>query len=94
MIVSENTYLATKDRFQYRKLDKVQVKGKEHAVLIFEPICPLEGADPKIQTEIDLHTQALDAYCKGDWDSARQIWNQLHASTKNQKLYEMYLERM
>ncbi len=94
VIVSEDTYLATKDRFQYRKLDKVQVKGKVHAVLIFEPICPIDKADPKMQAEIDLHTQALDAYCKGDWDTARQIWKQLQESSQNHKLYEMYLERM
>lgn len=93
-IVSENTYLATRDRFVYRKLDKVQVKGKEKAVVIFEPICPIEIAEPKIQEEIELHAQAHEAYCKGDWDRARQIWEKLHESGDNRKLYEMYLERM
>ncbi|MBX7066235.1 MAG: adenylate/guanylate cyclase domain-containing protein [Parachlamydiales bacterium] len=86
VIVSENTYLATSDRFLYRKLDKVQVKGKERAVAIFEPICPIEEADPKLQKEIDLHTEALDAYCKGDWDHARKLWTQLNS--------KFYLERM
>lgn len=93
-IVSENTFLATRERFLYRKLDKVQVKGKENAVVIFEPICPIEDAEPKIRQEIESHALALEAYCTGDWERARQIWEKLRESGDNRQLYEMYLERM
>ncbi len=89
IIVSERTYLATKDRYLYRKLDKVRVKGKKQAVEIFEPLCLDEKASPALREEIGLHNQAQDAYAKGDWEKARQIWQQLKGD-----LYTMYLSRM
>ena len=94
ILVSEKTYLETRERFLYKKLDRVQVKGKERSELIFEPLCSIEEASSQIREEVVLQDKALDAYWKVDWDQARQLWTQLKTSGSNPKLYEMYLVRI
>ncbi len=93
IIVSENTYSHTKDQFLYRKLDKVQVKGKQTAVLLFEPLCLIQEASEPMKKEAEAHNEAIDAYIRGDWDRAREIWSTLSTAGENPKLYQMYLER-
>ncbi len=93
-IVSEKTFLGAKERFLFRKLDTVQVKGKEKAVAIFEPLCSLDSGTNQIREEAALQERALEAYAQGKWDEARQIWNKLKGMGGNLKLFEMYLERM
>lgn len=94
IIVSEKTYLATRDHFLYKKLDKVQVKGKEQAVEIYESLCFAEEATSEMKEEIDSHHLALEAYAQGNWDTARQIWQKLQDKGQNKDLYAMYLGRM
>ncbi len=94
IIVSEKTYLATRDQFLYKKLDKVQVKGKEKAVEIFESLCFAEEATPEMREEIHSHHLALEAYAQGNWDTARQTWQKLQEKGQNKSLYAMYLGRM
>ena len=93
-IVSEKTFLAAKERFLFRKLDTVQVKGKERAVAIFEPVCSLDAATTQMKEEAALQERALEAYTQGKWDEARQIWGKLKEMGGNLKLFDMYLERM
>ncbi len=92
ILVSEDTQSQTKDLIFYRKLDDVQVKGKEKAVGVYQPLCKIEEVTPALQKEVDMHTQALNFYASGQWQEAKQIWQSLDG--KKQGLYSMYLHRM
>lgn len=92
ILVGEETKEKTAGDFLYRKLDSVRVHGKDKVVAIYEPICEQGKATPAIVAEVDRHHQALDAYCRQDWDGAEQLFKQLAPS--NQALYSVYLDRI
>ncbi len=93
IIVSGSTEAATRDHFFYRRLDRVQVKGKKLVIPIFEPICPIEEVTPALKNEVERHMEALDAYSIGDFEKAKAIWENLKNTQENKNLYSMYLER-
>ncbi|MEH6813769.1 MAG: adenylate/guanylate cyclase domain-containing protein, partial [Motiliproteus sp.] len=90
LIVSEA--LATQvPEYQFRLLDRVQVKGKLQAVAIYEPLDP----DTKIEGQwLQLHDQAMDAYRQQQWPEARALFQQLMDSPLNGNLYQLYLQRL
>ncbi len=93
IIVGESTYLQTKDKFIYRKLDKVRAKGKTIPVEIYQPLA-LEGSEA-LAKELEMHNQALDCYFQQKWDEARVRFQQLAESyPQNRLLYEVYLKRV
>ncbi len=50
IIVSESTYGLVKDKFVFRELDNIRVKGKNKPVVIYELIDCLESLDPPSKT--------------------------------------------
>ncbi len=95
VIVGEETYRHAKDAFGWRKLDRVQVKGKKQAVEIYEPVCLLDQCPPEVLELLELHRQAMEAYFKQDWEAAEQLFEKLKAlDPKSQILYGIYLERI
>ena len=61
IIVSEGTYMMTKELFLFRKLDLITVKGKDTAVGIYELIADIR--DKTIDTmKYDQYEQALGLY--------------------------------
>lgn len=95
IMVGEKTWLQTNKDFAYKKIDRLKVKGKDTAVVVYQPICPIQDATPEILQEIELHHQALEAYFQQRWDFAESTFKQLKVTyPKNEGLYIVFLERI
>ena len=93
ILVGEETRKAVKD-IVFREVDRVQVKGKDEAVAIFEPL-GLEGeVDKSVHDEIRLWNQCLRHYRSQDWDQAEVALLNLQRMRPELPLYRVYVERI
>ncbi len=93
IVVSEFTMAATTGII-YRELDRVQVKGKEQKVTIYEPI-GLEGEVPASELEqMDRYNEALAAYQAGEWRKAEKLFATLCKLEPDRKVHQLYAERL
>jgi adenylate cyclase len=80
--------------FVCREVDRVQVKGKEEPVAIYEPF-GLEGqVDQARLDEIKLWNQAVKYYRSQQWDPAELQLLNLKKVRPGIELYDIYLERI
>ncbi|MER2490898.1 CHASE2 domain-containing protein [Catenovulum sediminis] len=93
LLVSESTKMQA-DKFAYRTIDRVKVKGKNQAVAIFEPICLLSELSTEQQQELDLHEAAYRKYLKQDWAEAETQFKKLQIEYPQRLLYAEYLSRI
>jgi len=93
LIVGENTREG-QDDYIFRRLDKVQVKGKTEPVVIYEPICKVEEADEALLSTLKEHETALDHYYAREWTEAKKIFGQLNENDPDRMIYSIYLDRM
>jgi adenylate cyclase len=93
ILVSEATRKAVHG-VVFREIDRVQVKGKDEAVLIFEPI-GLEVNVPKDKLdELKLWHATLKAYRMQQWDQAELQLINLQRAHPDTVLYQLYAERV
>lgn len=93
ILVGETTRKAIKD-IVFREVDRVQVKGKEEPVAIYEPL-GLEGDVGKaVLEEVKLWNQALRSYRAQDWDQAEVALLNLSRMAPERDLYGKYMERV
>jgi adenylate cyclase len=92
IIVSESTRKAAPE-FVYRELDQVKVKGKDQAVLIYEPLCRSNELTREMKDELKVYKQALEYYRSQNWDLAEMQFLQLVKQSARPGLYKMYAER-
>lgn len=93
ILVGEGARKAIKD-IVFREVDRVQVKGKEEPIAIYEPI-GLEGEVGKaLQEEIKLWNQALRHYRAQEWDQAEVALLNLTRMAPERGLYGRYMERI
>ncbi|NVM21238.1 MAG: adenylate/guanylate cyclase domain-containing protein [Desulfobacterales bacterium] len=93
IIVSEFVKEKAPD-FAFRELDRVQVKGKDEPVAIFEPLGPSENLDEATLQELTLYHQALKHYREQDWDLAETEFANLQKKAPELLLYKEYLGRI
>ncbi len=93
ILVGETARKAIKD-IVFREVDRVQVKGKEEPVAIYEPI-GLEGDVSKaLHDELKLWNQALRHYRAQEWDQAEVTLLNLSRLAPGRPLYGKYMERI
>jgi adenylate cyclase len=93
ILIGEGTRKAIKD-IVCREVDRVQVKGKEEPIVIYEPV-GLEGEVGKaVQEEIKLWNQALRHYRAQEWDQSEVMLLNLSRMAPDQALYGKYMERV
>ncbi|MBS3916961.1 MAG: adenylate/guanylate cyclase domain-containing protein [Sulfuritalea sp.] len=93
ILVGEGTRKAIKD-IVFREVDRVQVKGKEEPVAIYEPI-GLEGEVGKgLQEELKLWNQTLRHYRAQEWDQTEVALLNLSRMAPERGLYGKYMERV
>lgn len=93
IMVSETTF-ANQTKFLFRKLDKVQVKGKQTGVGIYEVIGLKETLTSELEEALALYDTALNHYMHREWEQAESLFTQLHQSDEARKIYKIYLERI
>jgi adenylate cyclase len=91
--VGENTRHAVPD-FVYRKLDQVQVVGKDKPVAIYEPIGLVGLVSAALQEEVNLFHEALRLYRAKNWELAEKQLLELQRMSPNTALYQVYIERV
>jgi len=92
IIISEFTKAALGDRFFCRIVDKVQVKGKNKAVVIYEPL--VEGEpDETLRREVEVFDSAVRAYQAHKFEQAFEVIETLYRKNPL-RLYAVYLHRM
>lgn len=75
--------------FAWQELDRVRVKGKEQAVAIFQP-----APEATSVAELQLWTQALQAYRAQDWAACDANLLDLQRQNAKNYLYRLYGERV
>lgn len=90
VLVGENTFLATRDTYSYRELDKVRMMGKQIPVTVYEL------AEPQSERASRLNEQfaaALAIYRRFSWEQAEIHFASILQEFPNDGPCEMYLER-
>lgn len=68
--VSETTHEMVKDKFEFRMLDRIAVKGKSQPVAIYELLAEKEKLDKKLLKIYGYYEDGLSCYFDGKWDQA------------------------
>lgn len=92
LLVSEATISQCTD-IEYRRIDRVKVKGKNEAVAIVEPIAPERATEPFLQ-EMRHYHQAYDCYLAQQWQEASKQFKTLAEMNPQDILYTLYIERI
>ncbi|MEO8402181.1 MAG: adenylate/guanylate cyclase domain-containing protein [Gammaproteobacteria bacterium] len=93
IMVTESTALDQK-YFVFRKVDRVQVKGKYIAIEIYEVLCRKKELTLELKQELALYHSAQELYFQQQWENARIIFSELSVSHPNSVLYKLYLDRI
>ncbi len=80
--------------FLFRQIDRVRVKGKNEAVVLYEPLCRRSDASAELEEELQGYDKALEYYYSRDWDNAGSLFRQLVSDHPQIRVYQIYLERI
>ena len=95
IIVGEATKDLIGDSYVFRELDRVQVKGKEQGVAIFEPLGPAGQVEKSKLDELKLFNQFVKLYRGQDWDMAElQLFNLQKLAPGNTLYDKTFVERI
>jgi adenylate cyclase len=93
LLIGEGTYDHL-EGFLCRIVDKVQVKGKEESIRIYEPLCQEKEASEDLISLVDTYERAYAKYVKQNWEEADRMFRELSEKDPDTKLYQVYLERI
>ncbi len=93
IIVSGNTLdkLENKEKYLYRYLDKVVVKGRKEAVQVYEVFGPGNGAPSRLY--LQLYEEALKLFESGKYRKAKEIFIRLALESPSDKVISLYRQR-
>jgi len=96
ILISNNTFLELNhpEDYHIRFVDRVQVKGKEEFVVVYEVFDndPPEIREGKRETTMDFE-KAWHCYQMGNYDEALQLFKICHERIPEDHVTELYLER-
>lgn len=81
-----------KDRYIFRFLDSVKVKGKTEPVGIWQVIDYADDNN-ELQDELKEYDKAINLYKNADFKSAKEIFARLKNSSKDNHIYSLYEKR-
>ena len=93
IIVTEYTRKAS-DEFIFRKLDKVNVRGKSVSVEIYELMCLKNDLTIELSDEIEKHNQALNLYFQQKWNDALTLFEILYREHPDTYIYKLFIDRI
>lgn len=93
ILVGENTHNHCRSQYLFCLVDKVQVKGKEDPVMLYEPLGKVGEVDPETLFELESYQEALECYYEGLWEDAYRQFYILSKLNPDRELYRVYLKR-
>lgn len=93
IIVTETTQ-DNQQKFVFRKLDLVRVKGKQKGVAIYEVIGTQDKLSSELSDELSKYHKGLDFYFAQQWDNAFELMTELKEKYPDRKIYQIYLDRI
>ncbi len=95
LLVSEATKSGLEDKFVFRELDNIQVKGKSKPVKIYELLAFSYKATPELLDSVELYRQARGTYLQMQWNKAAGLFRQLSEQDKgSEQVCDIYLHRI
>ena len=91
--VSEFTYEAAKDHFEFRELDLIRVVGIQQPVHIYQVVAKTGDATPAQKEGIQSFAQGLSAYRQQKWDEAALYFNACKQQLVDDSPSDVYLQR-
>ncbi|MFQ6616083.1 MAG: adenylate/guanylate cyclase domain-containing protein, partial [Fidelibacterota bacterium] len=85
--VAENTYKSVEDKFEWRFLDNVRVKGKKRPVKVYELLAEKGELDEKHEKVVPRFHEAMQLYEAQKWDEALRVFKE------TEKLEDMFPTR-
>ena len=93
ILVGEVTQAATSG-IRYQELDRVQVKGKETAVTIYQPLATEDQLTQAQSADLAAWDTALGCYRERRWDDAEAVLQGLLHGAPDNRVYHLYMERI
>ncbi len=94
LLVGERTHALTQSHFLWQEVDWVRVKGKQHAVRIYQPLCPIAKATPAQHAQVQQFQQFLHALRQQHWQQASTHLHALQQNHPTNALYSHYQQRL
>ena len=91
ILISQDTKMQLSKEYKLRELDKVQVKGKEEAVTIYEVFAEGEFTKEEQLLE-DLYIKAKEHYKQANFKEAYRLFFQAF-EMRNDKIFAIYMDR-
>ena len=92
ILIGEDTFDHI-DGFVCRFMDRIQVKGKEEAIRVYEPLGLQGKVEQSVLDEMKQYDMAYQLYLQQEWDEAHNAFSNLFKHNPL-KLYEVYIERI
>lgn len=93
ILIGEHTQ-AQAPEFVYRYVDRIQVKGKNEPVRVYEPLCLQKDLSSEAAEELAIYEGAHTLYMEQQWAAALSAFQQLIDRYPQQKLYQVYKQRI
>lgn len=93
IIISAATYHQVVDKFHFRPIDIVTVRGKQQGVLLYELVGEIGNTPPEKIDLCQTFTQGFDAYLAQDWATAVDIFEYLSQKYPADAASQIYLNR-
>ncbi|MBL93434.1 MAG: adenylate/guanylate cyclase domain-containing protein [Myxococcales bacterium] len=94
MLVSGLTLKELKEEYTVRKVDLIQVKGKQQPVAMYEVMDHYDDASfPNLQASLKVFSSGFQSYQNKTWDEARAAFSEALRLNPKDELAAMYLER-
>lgn len=93
LLIGQETYDHL-EGYLCRLVDKVQVKGKDEPIRIYQPLCLESKAPDELISLVERYHDAHKSYVSQDWSAAEKLFLALKETDPETKLYDVYLDRI
>lgn len=82
------------EQYVFRHIDRIQVKGKQQSVDVFEPLGEKSELPESTLNELNNYHSARQEYLNKNWNKAQSLFETLSKQNPEVRVYQIYLERI